>query len=468
MGLTCSPFKPEDEMQEEGRKPDLEPEIEAGAVNNTNDKIASILNDYQAENEQLKKELESLKYKSDENSKANEEKTRQNEDVMRELSEMKALLDAKSRVIARGRLEAALLKSIVSMKSSMRLCLKGDLTHHQMKGRMKMYSEVHLCEGEVLVDDYIAGYVILTYSDDDESETAGRYQILNVNLDVAHNEEMEHIFTLKVSDENEVKEMSFSCETAEQKDEWIKAINMALDEVSSKYDEMHDIFTLKLEFCKEKMGIRVEEQVLLPVADDEKSANVELRNSRVGAYVERDSGKNEWKSDTIAEEMEKGINQILESEKTEEMYEKEDEKNEEDPCELLVTYISDEYLIAAGLKNNCVIVAINDKSFDGMGYSAQLDLITKTPKPYTLTFQGENYLKYKPQPKHGYHSILKEITANEDNSVKRAFHDLIEGTQFEKELKTSADKEGTIEKLLSNQRKLMALLQKVNIQDIEL
>jgi len=463
MGVTCSPA--EDENKDELVSPNLEIDTKAGRGDNSNDKIASILNDYQAENEQLRKELDMMKSKSDENAKQNEERTRQNEDVMRELGEMKALLDAKSRVIARGRLEAALLKSIVAMKASMRLCMKGNLTHHQMKRRLNMYSEVHVHEGEVLPDNYIAGCVILTYSDDKDIETAGRYQILKVNVDVSASEEKEHIFALKVSDENEEKDISFSCETAEQKEEWIKAIRMALDEVSSKYAEMHDFFTLKLEFSKQKMGIRVEERILLPEEDEEKSGAGKPRNSSV---CEKISLTNEWKSDTIIKEMEKGINQILGDEKPTKICEKVEVKNVEDPCDLLVTDISDEYLIAAGLKVNCVIVAINAMSLKDMGYSEQLDLILKTPKPYTLTFKGENFLKYKPQPKYCYQSILKEVTVDGDNSVKRAFQDMIEGTPFEKELKASADKLGTIEKLLSNQRKLMRLLQKVNTHDVEL
>jgi len=453
-------------------------EEEAGDTDQTNEKFASILNDYRARNERLRKDLDSLKNTNDENIRKNEDKTRQNEEVMRELNEIKALLDVKSRAIARGRLETALLKSIVSMESEMNMCINGDLVHHRMNRKVNKYVEIHLCEGEVLDNEYKAGYVMLTYSDDKGAETGERFNVLKV-VDTVDSKEKDHIFTVKVSDEDGEKDILFSCKTAKQKGDWIQAIKRALTEVKSTYDRMYGMFTLKLEFSKEKMGIRVEERVILQDEDeddDEKSEREKLRAlgvvgraiwniEKAKMNAEKDAKKTLEK---VVKDMDKGVVEVFRGEKLEkEVCEKKEEKNAELPCELLVTSIIDEDLIAAGLKVNCVVVALNSKPLEGT-YTDQLDLLIKTPKPYILTFTGENYLKHKPQPKHGYHSILKEITADEDNSVKRAFHELVEGTQFERELKASTYKKETIEKLLSNQRRLMALLQKSDIQDMEL
>jgi len=447
-----------------------------GDADQTSEKFASILNNYQAENEQLRKDLESLKNTNDENIQKNEEKTRQNEEVMRELNEMKALLDVKSRAIARGRLEAALLKSIVSMESAMNMCINGDLVNHRMNRKVTKYVEIHVCEGEVLENGYKAGYVMLTHSDDKGAVTAERFNILKV-VDEVDSKEKDHIFTLKVSDEDGERDISFSCKTAKQKGDWIQAIKRALAEVKSAYDRMYELFTLKLEFSKEKMGIRVEESLILPDEDDdEKSQREKLRGSGVVGKAIKNIEKAKKKAEMdamktlekVVDDMEKGVVEQFGNEKSEEeACEKKEEKNAEPPCELLVTNIIDEDLIAAGLKVNCVVVALNDKPLEGT-YTDQLDLLIKTPKPYMLTFTGENYLKHKPLPKHGYHSILREITADEDNSVQHAFYELVEGTQFERELKASTYKKETIEKLLSNQRRLMALLQKSDIQDMEL
>jgi len=478
MGATCSPSEPADENEEEvaANMECEEEQDEGGDTEQTNEKFASILNDYQAENEQLRKDLESLKNTNDENILLNEEKTKQNEEVMRELNEMKALMDVKSRVIARGRLEAALLKSIVSMESAKNMCINGDLVYHRMNRKVTKYVEIHVCEGAVLENEYKSGYVMLTHSDDKNAEIAERFNILKV-VDEVDNKEKGHIFTLKVSDEDGEKNISFSCKTAKRMGDWIQAIKRALADVKSAYDHMYEQFTLKLEFSKEKMGIRVEESLFLPDEDDdEKSEREKLRESGVvtkaikniekgGKKTENDAMKTLEK---VAEEMGKGVIEVFGNEKPEEeVCEKKEEKSDEPPCELLVTNIFDEDLIAAGLKVNCVVVALNDKPLAGT-YTDQLDLLLQTPKPYILTFKGENYLKHKPQAKHGYHSILKEITADVDNSVKRAFHELVEGTHFERELKTSSDQKETIEKLLSNQRRLMALLRKSDIQDVEL
>jgi len=491
MGGTCSPSQPDENEGEV--QIDMESEVKEDQAGNeeTNEKFATIINDYQAENEQLRTELDSMKHKNDESFAENEEKAKQNEEVVRELNEIKALLDLKNRAIERGRLETALLKSIVSMESTMKLCIKGELKHHQMKNKINRYVEVRACEGEVIENDYKAGYVLLTYSDDkDDEESTERCRVLDLIVDDSDNKEKEHSFTLQISelsDEDAVKNITFSCQTAEQVGDWEKSIALALDEIRSINKRMYEQFTLKLEISKEKMGIRVEERRISEY--DEQSEKEKLRDSGIVKKAveviekgEQSVKKPKTDADKTLEkvfgDMEKGIQDAVAKEKAEqkaiakekgiEICEKDEEKNVEGPCELVVTNISDKDLTAAGLKVNCVVTAINDKSLDGMRYTQQLDLLIKTTKPYTLTFVGENFLRHKPVPRHSYDSILKELTADGENSVKRAFHELVEGTPFEKELEDSIDKTGTIEKLLSNQRRLMALLQKSEIQDIEL
>jgi len=493
MGGTCSPSRQDDD-EEEGQI-DMDNEVKDDQTGNeeTNEKFATIINDYQAENEQLRSELESVKHKNDESVAENEKKAKQNEEVVRELNEIKALLDLKNRAIERGRLETALLKSIVSMESTMKLCIKGELHHHQMKNKVSKYVEVRACEGEIIENEYKAAYVMLTYSDDkDDEQRAERREVLELIVDESDNKENEHSLTIRVadlSDEDAVEKITFSCKSIEQVGDWEKSIALALNEVKEINDRMYQQFVLKLEFSKEKMGIRVEER-LVSYSDDEPSIKESLVEPGTvkKAIEEFEKGgksgkntKNDAAMNTLAElvnDMQKGIQEAIAKEKKEQKAiaeaegadasETEKEKNEEGPCELVVTNISDQDLTAAGLKVNCVVTAINDKSLAGMRYNEQLDLLKKTQKPYVLTFTGENYLRHKPAPKHSYDSILKELTADGDNSVKRAFEELVEGTPLENELKDSTDRTGTIEKLLSNQDRLMALLQKSDIQDIEL
>jgi len=492
MGNACSPSQPDDNEIEAEINMEDEAKDDQTGNEETNEKFATIINDYQAENEQLRNELESMKNKNDESVAENEEKAKQNEEVVRELNEIKALLDLKNRAIERGRLETALLKSIVSMESTMKLCIKGVLKHHQIKNRISKYVEVRGCKGEILENDYKPGYVLLTYSDDkDDEENVERCKVLGVTVDDSENKAKELSFTLSVtelSDENAVKKMTFSCNTAEQVGEWEKSIVSALDEVRKNNDRMYEQFIVKIQFTKEKMGIRVEERRIS--VKNEQSGKGKPRDSgkvkkAIEVYEKTNKPKKKKKNDAamklleqVTEDLAKGVQDAIEKEKAEqkailkenglEVIEQKDEKNDEAPCELVVTNISDKELNASGLKVNCVVTAINNKSLAGMRYTQQLDLLIKTAKPYTLTFTGENYLRHKPEPKHSYDSILKELTADGDNSVKRAFHELVEGTPFEEELKDSTDKSGTIEKLLSNQRRLMALLQKADIQDIEL
>jgi len=138
------------------------------------------------------------------------------------------------------------------------------LKHHQIKDRISKYVEVRGCKGEILENDYKPGYVLLTYSDDkDDEESVERRKVLGVTVDDSENKEKELSFTLSVaelSDENAVKKMTFSCNTAEQVGEWEKSIVSALDEVRKNNDRMYEQFIVKIQFTKEKMGIRVEER----------------------------------------------------------------------------------------------------------------------------------------------------------------------------------------------------------------
>jgi len=140
----------------------------------------------------------------------------------------------------------------------------------------------------------------------------------------------------------------------------------------------------------------------------------------------------------------------------------EEVKKEEKPCELWVANIIDDDLKASGLEENSIIKAINDTSLIGMIYSEQIELLKTTPKPYVLTFW-----KKKDAP-NAYVSILKELVADGQSAVKTAFHELVKGTPFEDELKCSKDHAATITALLSNQRRLMALLQNVTVQEMDL
>jgi len=464
MGATCAPGEQDENCEEENV------DIEEGGED-TNEKFAKIINDYQEDNERLKRELDSLKSQNDEGMQEREEKARKNEEVMRELNEMKDLLDKRNRAIVRGRLEAALLSkatSMLSLEAKTRLCMEGELRHHYKKRSKKnKYAEIHVSAGEVLSNDFKSGFVLMTYSDRRDAQTANRCQVLDVAVETANTREW--AFTVKASVEGAVKDITFSCEKEEQRDDWTNAIKAALAEVKSVYDEMHKLFTLKLEFAKEKMGIRVEESVIQYV-EDEKEHKVDV----VKPKGKKDTGKVvEAEAVKAVGKVAKDVENITEEHKDKDKPkakddQKEEVKKEEEPCELLVTNVSDDDLIAAGLQVNCIVREINGRQLTGMLYSEQLGLLKTTQKPYILTFTGQNFLQHKAEPKHGYFSIMKELVADGDNAVKSAFTDLVGETPFEKELEASNDKKATIQKLLSNQRRLMALLQNFTVQEMDL
>jgi len=446
MGATCAP------SQSNAENVDADMAVDDDQAT---ERFAKIINDYQVDNEKLKGELEEVKNQNETITSKQEDKAKQNEEVMRELEAMKALMKTKDRALVRGRLEAALLSKATSLladNSATRQCIKGQLKHHfrvgitKSKTRKDKWVEVHIIEGEIEPNDFKAGYVMLVYSDSKDAESSKRCQILGVTVDEA---QRELIFSVQVFVEGVQKELVFGCETEEQRKEWVSCINDALYEVKAAYDKMHEEFTLKLEFSKEKMGIRIWESLVDPTEIEEQK------------LPENDDGKdeNEENEETKKGEVEEatGIDN-----------QDEEQESKELPCQLIVNKIKDQDLVTGGLVVNCVVKAINDKPLVGMVYSDQLNLLMTTPKPFFLTFTGKFYMRNQVDQKHGYSSILKELVADGENSVKSAFYELVKGTPFEKELQTSDDQVTTITELLGNQRRLMALLQRLEVQEVEL
>jgi len=406
------------------------------------DQFTEVINNYKEENEKLKSILKDMKSGNDLKG-GYKDKTRQNEEVMSELENMRAMIERKKKVLVRGRLEAALLSKATSMlakSSSTRLCMKGNLKHHFRKGVSKAMSkkdqwvEIHIVEGTIVDDDFRTGCVMLFYADYKDAAISNKCRILNIMKDES---DKNLTFTIRGVVEALEKEMTFSCVTNKEREDWIQCITAALAEVRAAQHEKFEIFTLKIEITKKKLGIRIEESLVDHFDHGEKTTKTN--------------------PDDVDKSVERKESDYKDMEYT---------KKQEKPCQLVVTSIMDHDLVAAGLVLNCIITAINDIQFEGMGFSEQLNLLMATPKPFTLTFMGYK-IREDGNQKENYSSILKELVANEENSVKNAFYELVQGTPFEVELESSLDKVATITNLLGNQRRLLSLLHNFQVQDVE-
>jgi len=414
---TCAPSRPNDDVEE----------MDAAADQPNSERITKIINDYQGENEKLRTELEEIKNQQD--SIKRQDKAKQNEDVIRELEKMKAL-------VVRGRVEAALLTKANSLLSETktRVCIKGSLKHQQSE--KNTWVEIHLTEGEIVEDDFKDGYVTLMHADSRDAETSKKCRILGITYGESDKEKVHYFLVSVVGSETE---LVFVCETEEQRNKWVKCITDALKEVSEPPENMIEVFNLKLEFSKKKLGIRVEEDFVETMEIDLKQEEAD-KPANEGAEKKVDDSKTEEVQNTNATTKDSSS------------------EEEERPCQLIVTKITDQDLIDGGLMINCAVTAINDTSLNGMGYSQQLELLKTTPKPFMLSFTGEKIRREQTNENTGYSSILKELVADDENSVKSAFYELVKGTPFERELQSSDDKVTTIKNLLGNQRRLKALI----------
>jgi len=440
MGAACQPSISNDK----GEDCNMEPIVQ----DQNSDQFTKVINNYKAENEKLKCQLEDIKSENDLIVTGYKDKTRQNEEVMSELENMRAMIERKKKVLVRGRLEAALLSKATSMlakSSSTRLCMKGNLKHHFRKGVTKLISkkdqwvEIHIVEGTMIDDEFRTGCVMLLYADYKDAAISNKCRILDLRKD-----ELDENFTFTIRGvvEGLENEMTFSCVTDKEREEWVQCMTDALAEVRAAQHEKFEVFTLKIEITKKTLGIRIEESLVDHFDDGQKAKKTNPDD------VDKCVGRQESDSFEDDKNME---------------YTKKQEK----PCQLVVTSIMDNDLVAAGLVLNCTITAINDIQFAGMGFSEQLNLLMATPKPYTLTFMGYK-IREADNQQENYSSILKELVADEENSVKNAFYELVRGTPFEVELQSSHDKISTITNLLGDQRRLLSLLHSFEVQDVEL
>jgi len=467
MGGTCSPEQNETQNENEEKLPDTLERQDS----NVSENFTKVINDYQIDNEKLKRQLQELKNKNQEGTTDYEEKARRNEQVMKELAAMKKILEQKDRAIVRGQLEAALRSKATTMRSiesKTRLCMEGNLKHHGTgltKSKKVKHVELLLTEGELMTNEFKAGYVMLTYAESKGAQTAKRCQVLDVLVDESKSNEI--TLELNVCADGALKQLAFSAETGDIRNDWIKCITNSLEEVRNTWKQMNEEFTLKLDFSKQKIGLRVEgiynDKIEYDVEAKEEADKVEGTMRTAAREVEIEQKKAADVPEEEIKELEQANLEAIAKDEQEE-----EQKKLEKPCELMVTKILDEDLIKAGLFENCVMRKINDTALVGMVYSDQIELLTCTPKPFTITFTGKNFMKKKGAPSHAYFSILKELVAPGENGVKKAFQELVKGTPFETELQSSINQTATIEALLSDQRRLMALLQNLPVQEMEL
>jgi len=303
----------------------------------------------------------------------------------------------------------------------------GSIEKFKKAGKSKKapkWVEIYFHGGAAAETGITKGQLVMTFADSKDSQVANRCQILRLDEKV---DVKTKTFSVDVIVSGRENTLVFACEDEKETETWVHAINEGfkqLEEEVSMLKTVNEYTILEVVFSKEKLGIRVEEKI------------VEVEE--VKSTEEAKSG--DYKSADVAAV-----------------------DDEDKPCELTVTHITDEDLHATGLTVDFTVSAINGISLRGKTYQEQVDHLSKTKKPFTLTF-----LKPKNVKQAAYPRVLEQLVADDENAVKKAFFELVQGTAFGKELEESENKTATIAELLANQRRLNALLQNTRIQEAEL
>merc|ERR1719461_2683678 len=374
---------------------------------------------------------------------------------------MRALVKEKDLNIVKSKLESALYQRVSSMKDARDAAeslKKGTLQKFGKAGKgsaKSKYVQVSLHKGTTTGSGFEPGAVRLSYSETENSATLSTCKVTAVKT--ADNMAAKWTgltFSLEAIIDNDTKLLVFACKDTKERDEWIAVVKDGFKRVETEAENMQALFQLTLNFNKEKLGIRVEEQIKKPEGDAELC--LDEKKEDIPAPTEED------KADTATAE-------DIPAPAADDAAVEEKEADPEPPCTLFVTAISDKDLEEKGLRKSMSLLKLNDIEIDGLPYSKQLAMLTGTDKPFTITFSGPSYLKLgQDNNVTAFPAILKQLTAAEKNDAQASFLLLIKGSQFEKEYDAAEDKNAAITALLSNQHKLSTLLTSVEVHSADL
>jgi len=467
MGSACTPVRDTNvhlnDTVEDGRE-----------VKRSGDRLEEAINRYQAEKEQLNKELENYKDKAEEFAKVQAQLTQQNNITIDELARVKAQLEAKDRLLVKHRLEAALhskatLMAAVESESFAKQVKAGNLWKFNRTRKAKSAKQkwvwIDLYSCTKTNEGFETGYMVLNYSESKQSQLSNRAKIVSVvGEDVQVNQKFNgRCFIIEALVSGVRKEFVFACVDEKSRIEWVETIKKGFVEIEEETKSMYEHFVKKVEFSKEKLGISVEERLLEAEDDDKKLNNQDIFYTALTGNADLQDIKGTTSADNTEKETKPDDDgKAEENSKFREKVERDDRevlKNLQQPCELVVRKILDDDISSTGLVVESVVTSINDTTLRGLTYDEQLKIIISTKKPFTLTFAGPMHLKKKIVRTSAYPELLKKLTAEENNSVKDAFYELVKGTPFGNALDSSEDKVSVIAELLSNQRRLAEVLQ---------
>jgi len=381
------------------------------------EKFTEIINAYKARNEKMKKELEVIRSQDEEERKKRNAEVQQHDALVKELATLKKALEVKDRALVKHQLEAALHSKAISMtgtNSVYKLLKAGSVKKLKKAGKSKKslkWVEIYVNGAVVTESDITKGHLMLSYADNKDSQLANRCRVLRINVESKSSAKLKgKILSVDVMVSGRENELVFVCEDEKELNSWVQALNDGFKEIEREFKILSNLNIktyLEVEFSKNQLGFRVEEKLL--------EVDVEIEEEKF----------------TVGDK----------------------------PCELVVTHIYDDDLHAKDVTVDCIVSAINGTNLRGLTYKKQLDFLSGTKKPFTLTFIKEN-----PDGHAAYPRILEELVANDDNAVKSVFYDLVKGSPFGKELDESANKTTTIAELLSNQQRLATLLYSTGIK----
>eukprot|EP00495_Collosphaeridae_sp_1-RS-2012_P001644 TRINITY_DN155_c0_g2_i1.p1 TRINITY_DN155_c0_g2~~TRINITY_DN155_c0_g2_i1.p1 ORF type:complete len:290 (-),score=110.73 TRINITY_DN155_c0_g2_i1:28-798(-) len=164
-------------------------------------------------------------------------------------------------------LEAALYSSassILSEESISKKVMEGWLQKSGRSGKVKSkrkYVEIYLICGEASRTQFTEGRLMLIWADSHWSKLSSRGTVIEVKEEAANVTAglQEQSFSILAKVDGVEKELVFTCDSKDIKEQWVQSCRSGLAQIVEEKKFMNELFTLRMEFCKEMLGFRVEE-----------------------------------------------------------------------------------------------------------------------------------------------------------------------------------------------------------------
>jgi len=210
-----------------------EEEKEAMIQAQLTEKLSNVLDTYKAENEKMRKKLDTMRIQEEEVKRARSEEAQQIKDLLKDLATVKEMLGGKDRALVKHQLGATFYPNPVLIdngKSATTLIKAGNIQMFET-GKALKWVEIHFHSGSAYEKGPSKGHLMLTFADAKDSDLVNRCEILRLN---EKSDVKTQTICVDVILSDKENELIYVCEDEKETTSWLEAISEGLRQIEDE------------------------------------------------------------------------------------------------------------------------------------------------------------------------------------------------------------------------------------------